>query len=567
MCLGLLNVIRGCPFSQSSFANAHYLTQFFVETLSTVDKLAMLKRREFLGCLTALGGSYLLTGCGGGSGSSAGGSIANTTSSNPAAKAMAVANAAVAAASPNNTTIPPSTSIVDTSGAIWTLVNGVVYQNGAVAGVNYNVAMVLYFGNSVYHKTTTGVFFCWMGSFWSLVNDPRLGGTSADGTAIPSSTYIIDKLNNVWTVVGGVVYRNNQTVGTTYNVSLLLWFGGKIWHIGTGVFFVLSGNDTWERCIGDPRTPVPASAGSFYGMNGHFDYSYTPAQIVSMLKAMNCTIYRVGTTSDSSVLYRVIGLAQAFQAAGMTLFVLINEGLTDSSGNLYTSESVAYSASRAAAATIAGYLAPYGVTMYECGNELTRQGTTVVNSTYAGTKASDFNNTNWPIMRGVMRGLIDGVKSIQPSAKCGINFCVADTGASDALWDGMQPDGSSGYPLVRWDITTWHNYEVYGDIFNIGQDGASPGFDLPTYCKARYGVPFIISEWNANLEDSQAFRGTYITSQLGEFYAARKTHNIQSVIYFELDSGNNTWGVVNNGVLLNPPHSALTAFTSANPDS
>jgi hypothetical protein len=97
-------------------------------------------------------------------------------------------------------------------------VNGVVYQNGATAGVNYNVALVLYFGNSVYHKTSRGVFFCWMSSFWSLTRDPRLGGTSPDGTAIPSATYIIDKSNNVWTVVGGVIYRNNQTVGNTYNV-------------------------------------------------------------------------------------------------------------------------------------------------------------------------------------------------------------------------------------------------------------------------------------------------------------------------------------------------------------
>jgi hypothetical protein len=534
--------------------------------LSTMDKLAMLKRREFLGCLTALGGSYLLTACGGGNGTPTSGAVANASSSDPAAKAMAVANAAVAAASPNNTTIPPATSIVDTGGAIWTLVNGVVYQNGATAGVNYNVALVLYFGNSVYHKTNSGVFFCWMGSFWSLTRDPRLGGTSPDGTAIPSATYIIDSSNNVWTVVGGVIYRNNQTVGNTYNVSLLLWYGGKIWHIGTNVFFVLSGNDTWVRCS-DPRIPTAATVGSFYGMNGHFDYTYTPAQIVSMLKALGCTTYRVGTGADSGQLNALLGLAQAFKAAGMTLFVLIDHSLTDSSGNLFSNESVAYSAARATGATVAGALAPYGVTIYECGNELTRQNSTVMNFTYAGTKVTDFNNTNWPIMRGVMRGLIDGVKSIQPNAKCGINFCVADTGASDALWDGMQPDGSGGHPVVRWDITTWHNYEVYGDIFNIGQDGASPGFDLPTYCKARYGVPFIISEWNANPEDSQTFRGTYITSHLGEFYQARKTHNIQSVIYFELDSGNNTWGVVNNGVALNPPFSAFASFTAANPDN
>jgi hypothetical protein len=410
----------------------------------------------------------------------------------------------------------------------------------------------------------------------ALAGSPLLGAASAhaavtasaDYTAIPGASSITDSLGSIWTVSNGVIYRNGQTVGNTYNVSLLLWYGGKVWHIGTGgQFYVLSGNDTWVQCSNDPRVAIPGTVGSFYGMNGHFDYTYTPAQIISMLKALGCTTYRVGCTDDPTQLNAVAALAQAFENAGMTLFVLVNIGLVDPSGNLYPSEAVAYSTARAASQTIASTLSPFGVTIYECGNELTRQSATVLNFTYAGTKVTDFNNTNWPIMRGVMRGLIDGVKTVQPSAKCGINFCVADTGASDALWDGMQPDGSSGYPLVRWDITTWHNYEVYGDIFNIGQDGASPGFDLPTYCKARYGVPFIISEWNANLEDSQAFRGTYITSQLGEFYAARKTHNIQSVIYFELDSGNNTWGVVNNGVLLNPPHSALTAFTSANPDS
>jgi hypothetical protein len=368
-------------------------------------------------------------------------------------------------------------------------------------------------------------------------------------------------------VVNGVIFMNGATVGNTYNVTLLLWYGGKIWHKGTGgQFYVLTGANTWVQC-NDPRIAIAGAAGSFYGMNGHFDYTYTPAQVISMLKALGCTSYRVGTTTNSTQLNALVKLAQAFKAAGMTLFVLIDQGLTDSSGNLFSNENVAYSTARATGVTVAGALAPYGVTIYECGNELTRQSAIILNSSYAGTKATDFNNANWPIMRGVMRGLIDGVKAVQPGAKCGINFCVADVGASDALWDGMQPDGSGGYPTTRWDITTWHNYEVYGDIFNIGQDGASPGFDLPTYCKARYGVPFIISEWNASPEDTQAFRGTYITQQLGEFYQARKTHYLQSVMYYELDSGDNTWGVVNNGVSLNPPHAAFAAFTAANPDN
>ena len=108
---------------------------------------------------------------------------------------------------------------------------------------------------------------------------------------------------------------------------------------------------------------------------------------------------------------------------------------------------------------------------------------------------------------------------------------------------------------------------MYGDIFNIGTDGAGPGINLPAYCKARYGVPFFITEWNTGPEQSQTYRASYITSQLGSFYAARKTHNIQSVMYYVLDSGNNTFGIMTNGTALNPPYGAFTNFTSGHADS
>ncbi|BCF94865.1 hypothetical protein PBP221_84260 (plasmid) [Paraburkholderia sp. 22B1P] len=99
---------------------------------------------------------------------------------------------------------------------------------------------------------------------------------------------------------------------------------------------------------------------------------------------------------------------------------------------------------------------------------------------------------------------------MQPSASCGINFCVAVIGASDALWDGKQPDGSSDHLTVRWDMTTWHNFEVNGDFFNLGSDGSGPGFDLPAYRQTRYRVPFLLTEWNTGPEKTEAYRATYI---------------------------------------------------------
>jgi len=120
---------------------------------------------------------------------------------------------------------------------------------------------------------------------------------------------------------------------------------------------------------------------------------------------------------------------------------------------------------------------------------------------------------------------------------------------------------------VRWDITTWHNYEVYGDLFNVGTDGAGPGFDLATYCKARYGVPLIVTEWNTGPEKSESYRGTYISDRLNAFYNARKTHNIQSVMYYVLDSGDNTYGIMVNGKVIDAPYNAFTSFTSSHADT
>lgn len=512
-----------------------------------------------------MGGSYVLAACGGG------GSEDGSAGAGSAAGSAVTSAKAHAAASASGTIIPPASSITDSTGAVWTLTGGSVYRNGAKAGNTYNVSSIIYYGTGIYSCGTGGQYYFWNGSGWVMSNDPRMGGTSADGTTLPASPYIIDNTAGVWTVVNGVIYRNGATVGNTSNVTLVLWYGSRIWCCNTSGQFYVNVDPRnfaaqWLPCS-DPRIAPAQSAGMFYGMAGHWDYTYTPTQLVSLLKGMNCTSYRVDCTSDPTTLASVVGIAKAFQSAGLKLLVLINQGVTDANGNLYANEVAAYLGNMAGAKVIAQALAPYGVTMYECGNELTRQNATVMNFSYAGTLAMDFNNTNWPIMRGAMRGMIDGVKNIQPNARCGINFCVADVGAADALWEGMQPDGTSGHQPLRWDITTWHNYDAYGDIFAIGSDGQGPTFDLPTYCKARFGVPFMITEWNTGPSQTEAFRANYITSQLTEFYANRKSHNIQSVMYYVLDSGDQSYGIMVNGTPIAQPYSAFTSFTSAHPDN
>jgi hypothetical protein len=181
----------------------------------------------------------------------------------------------------------------------------------------------------------------------------------------------------------------------------------------------------------------------------------------------------------------------------------------------------------------------------------------------AGTKVSGWNNTNWPLMRGVMRGMMDGVKSVQPDALCGINFCRTDIGAADALWDGAQPDGSGGHQPLRWDLTTWHNYEGDGDIFHIGPDGAGPSLNVPVYAKARYGKPFMMTEWNGN--NPASVRGPYMTQQLGEYFDRRSTEGFQSQMFYTLQDTD--YGIANlDGSHIDPPYSAYKDFAATHPD-
>lgn len=359
---------------------------------------------------------------------------------------------------------------------------------------------------------------------------------SPDGTTIPSATSITDNGGNVWTVDGGVIHRNGGTVGNTYNVSLLLWYGGMVYHVGTGGQFYVVNAEVWRPCT-DPRDALSAANGIFYGINGHPESPYTAAQTADILAALGCSTYRLNVYS--AAIPTAVSLAEQFQASGLTLFPLIDVGMEGPDG-VFATEADAYANGHAAAAQIATALQSYGVTMYECGNELTQKPYMLDHPNDAGTKVADWRNDTWPVMRGAMRGMIDGVKSVQPDALCGINFCHSDIAAADALWDGMQPDDSGGHPVVRWDITTWHTYESEGDIFHIGSDGAGPSFNVPVYCKARFGTPFMMTEWNGDNPGSH--RADYIATRLSQYLGGMSTVGFQSQMLYTLQDTD--WGIV-----------------------
>jgi hypothetical protein len=85
--------------------------------------------------------------------------------------------------SPNGTTIPSATQITDSSGNVWTVSGGVVYENAALAGYSSGVTLLLYDNNIIYQENAAGGWWSWNGSEWASSSDPRTVVTGGGGTA------------------------------------------------------------------------------------------------------------------------------------------------------------------------------------------------------------------------------------------------------------------------------------------------------------------------------------------------------------------------------------------------
>jgi hypothetical protein len=79
------------------------------------------------------------------------------------------------AVSANGTTIPSAAQIVDATLNIWTVTGGgVVYENGAAAGLSASVILLLWYNAIIYQENSSGAWWSWNGAAWvSVSGDPR----------------------------------------------------------------------------------------------------------------------------------------------------------------------------------------------------------------------------------------------------------------------------------------------------------------------------------------------------------------------------------------------------------
>jgi hypothetical protein len=147
-------------------------------------------------------------------------------------------------ASTNGTAIPSATQITDYSGNVWALGGGVVYVNGAPAGATSGVTLLLYDNDKLYQENSAGNWWIWSGGRWVRNSDPRKTA-SPSGTAVPLQTQITDSAGNVWTVDGGVAYRNGALAGYSKDVTLLLYDARNLYQENSAGNWYLWNGKTW----------------------------------------------------------------------------------------------------------------------------------------------------------------------------------------------------------------------------------------------------------------------------------------------------------------------------------
>lgn len=306
----------------------------------------------------------------------------------------------------------------------------------------------------------------------------------------------------------------------------------------------------------------------FYGMNGHLAYpdgiyhTMSAAAQLALLKDLGVTNYRVDAADGGMAKTIASALTGAFAGSGVAITPVINP--ISAGWNQNGSESDAYTLGYNLAVAVTTPLKGL-VKHIECGNELDATGLIIGGD---GSNTNNYSPSIWPAFRGVIRGMIDGVKAIDSSIQCGVNVGVPLAyRALQMLWSGITPDGSvsgiTGAQQIRWDFTTYHWYESSGDIMCGWRNNAC--LNVLQVLKDSFNVPIWLTEWGwSGSQDSQAQAASYVAAAMKEYRSIKDTYNIQSIMMYCLIDP--AYGLVqNDGVTKNQAYSTFKQFVAANP--
>lgn len=306
---------------------------------------------------------------------------------------------------------------------------------------------------------------------------------------------------------------------------------------------------------GDATSPPPASsAKTFYGLNGHENqYSFgTFSDVRALLLDLGVTVYR-NDVSNVNGAAKLASLAAALDGSGISILPVMLQGFSG------TDEQTNYDAGFAMGQGVANKLKGL-VTHYECGNELEND---IVSND--GNHPDNYDAKSWPAYRGVIRGMIDGVKSADPNALVGpAPISWLHYGAYQMLWNGTNPDGSGGAPQVRWDFTPLHWYSDMQDVQHAC--GGTGCFNVLQELQSAFGKPIWVTEFGFR-PTTEAAAASFLPTAFPMFVGAAAQYKVENVSWYDLfDDLSGNYGLIHNdGTTRKPAYDAYKSFIAANP--
>ena len=184
---------------------------------------------------------------------------------------------------------------------------------------------------------------------------------------------------------------------------------------------------------------VGSNSGIMWGVNGHPAHSGTPyttvslATQVSLISSLGVTVYRADFDNNDTPHFTLL---TDLISAGAKMVPLLNPDPLSAS---YNSESAAYTFGHAFALS---YATNYPtISIWELGNEYEIR---IGSVSGQGSFITDYNSTNVAKVRGLVSGMIDGIRAGNPSAK--VAFGSAGGGGHGQPAPGLWLMGG-GYPV------------------------------------------------------------------------------------------------------------------------
>jgi len=413
-------------------------------------------------------------------------------------------------------------------------------------------------------------------------------GTTCSCTAAPvawSPTITITSpansatVSGVFTIAGWTqIHHTWGTASAAITASFAFGVNSVIRNEGLTAFPVTNGFNTATIEVIIKNSSSTGSSGStmnafanFWGVNTHMAYPIsvpsdnpvTPGAMLSRLLAMNVKMVRadIAGPGPASILAAAI---VGFASAGIKVqpvFQVIGNGWNPETQN----ESQAYALGYSMAQACCSKLSASGITHYECGNELDAwKDATSLGFKIAGNGAvdTDWRQAYWPAYRGVARGMIQGVHDFDSTLLCGFGQGVPMAyRAMEMLWDGVEPNSSSGHPTVRWDYTCYHWYHSYGNI----RAGAGTA-DILSKLYVKFAKPIWLTEvgFSGGEGDTStsASASVYMRSAVSQYYSLRVQFQIESIQWYTLHDP--SYGLISaDGTTLNASYTTYKDYISA----